>query len=39
MELRIRISSGEVDELPDIQSKVSQKEKNKYHTLTHIYGI
>ena len=22
-----------------IQSKVSQKEKNKYHTLTHIYGI
>ena len=22
-----------------IQSKVSQKEKNKYHLLTHIYGI
>ena len=22
-----------------IQSEVSQKEKNKYHTLTHIYGI
>ena len=22
-----------------IQSKVSQKEKNKYHTLIHIYGI
>ena len=22
-----------------IQSKVSQKEKNKYHMLTHIYGI
>ena len=24
---------------PVIQSKVSQKEKNKYHVLTHIYGI
>ena len=24
---------------PMIQSKVSQKEKNKYHILTHIYGI
>ena len=22
-----------------IQSELSQKEKNKYHTLTHIYGI
>ena len=22
-----------------IQSEVSQKEKNKYHLLTHIYGI
>ena len=22
-----------------IQSEVSQKEKNKYHILTHIYGI
>ena len=22
-----------------IQSEVSQKEKNKYHMLTHIYGI
>ena len=22
-----------------IQSEVSQKEKNKYHKLTHIYGI
>ena len=22
-----------------IQSEVSQKEKNKYHVLTHIYGI
>ena len=24
---------------PIIQSKVSQKEKNKYHILAHIYGI
>ena len=24
---------------PIIQSKVSQKEKDKYHFLTHIYGI
>ena len=24
---------------PVIQNEVSQKEKNKYHTLTHIYGI
>ena len=24
---------------PVIQSEVSQKEKNKYHVLTHIYGI
>ena len=24
---------------PVIQSEVSQKEKNKYHMLTHIYGI
>ena len=24
---------------PTIQSEVSQKEKNKYHVLTHIYGI
>ena len=23
----------------DIQSEVSQNEKNKYHMLTHIYGI
>ena len=22
-----------------IQGEVSQKEKNKYHTLTHVYGI
>ena len=24
---------------PVLQSKVSQKEKNKYHILIHIYGI
>ena len=24
---------------PIIQSEVSQKEKDKYHNLTHIYGI
>ena len=24
---------------PVIQSEVSQKEKNKYHTVTHTYGI
>ena len=24
---------------PVIQSEVSQKEKNKYHILTHIYGF
>ena len=24
---------------PILQSKVSKKEKNKYHILTHIYGI
>ena len=24
---------------PIIQSEVSQKEKNRYHILTHIYGI
>ena len=24
---------------PTIQSEVSQKEKNKYHIFTHIYGI
>ena len=24
---------------PIIQSEISQKEKNKYHVLTHIYGI
>ena len=34
----IRVSSLEVDE-PIIQSEVSQKEKDKYRILTHIYGI
>ena len=24
---------------PIVQSEVNQKEKDKYHTLTHIYGI
>ena len=24
---------------PNVQSKISQKEKDKYHVLTHIYGI
>ena len=24
---------------PIIQSEISQKEKSKYHTLTHVYGI
>ena len=24
---------------PTVQSEVSQKEKDKYHILTHIYGI
>ena len=24
---------------PALQSEVSQKEKNKYHTVTHTYGI
>ena len=36
----IWVSSNEVDELePIIQSEVSQKEKNKYRILMHIYGI
>ena len=36
MELRIQVSSSEVDESPDIQSEVSQKEeKNIIHE--HIY--
>ena len=28
-----------MDQEPVIQSEVSQKEKNKYRMLTHIYGI
>ena len=28
-----------MDILSVIQSEISQKEKNKYHMLTHIYGI
>ena len=28
-----------MDQKSVIQSEVSQKEKNKYHRLTHIYGI
>ena len=36
----VRISSDELDEpKPIIQSKVSQKEKDKYYILTHMYGI
>ena len=31
------VSSKEVDE--PIESEASQKDKNKYHVLTHIYGI
>ena len=27
------------EQSPIIQSEASQKEKNKYHILTHIYGI
>ena len=34
----IRVSSLEVDK-PIIQSEVSQKEKDKYHILTHVYRI
>ena len=34
----IWVSSNEVDE-HIIQSEVSQKQKNKYHILMHIYGI
>ena len=37
---RIWVSSNEVMNLETIiQSEVSQKEKDKYHILTHIYGI
>ena len=36
----IWISSNEWMTLePAIQSEVSQKEKDKYHVLTHVYGI
>ena len=36
----IRVNSSEVDEArPIIQSEVSQKEKDKYHILMHIYRI
>ena len=36
----IRVSSNEMENLePIIQSEVSQKEKDKYHILTHIYRI
>ena len=36
----IRVSSNEVDELELImQSEVSQKEKDRYCILTHVYGI
>ena len=31
------VSSKEVDE--PIESEASQKDKNKHHVLTHIYGI
>ena len=34
----IRVSSLEVDK-PIIQSEVSQKEKDKYYILMHLYGI
>ena len=35
-----QVNSNEVDELaPITQSEVSQKEKNKYHILMHLYGI
>ena len=37
---RIWVSSNEVDDLePILQSEVSQKEKDKYFILMHIYGI
>ena len=36
----IWVSPSEVDDLkPNIKSEVSQKEKNKYHLLLHIYEI
>ena len=36
---RICVSSNEVDEPRVHKSEVSQKEKDKYCILTHIYGI
>ena len=36
---RICVSSNEVDLEPIIQTEVSQKEKDEYCILTHIYGI
>ena len=36
---RNKYESVVVKQMPVIQSKVSQKEKNKCHILTHIYGI
>ena len=36
----IQVSSNEVMNLePIIQSEISQKEKDKYHILTHMYRI
>ena len=39
--IKIRLSFAEMWRYlePVIQSEISQKEKNKYHTLMHIYGI
>ena len=35
----IRVSSNKVDEPRTYYTERSQKEKDKYHILTHIYGI
>ena len=35
----IWIGSNEADESRDLHSEVSQKEKDKFHTLTHMYGV
>ena len=35
----IWVSSDEMNLEPILQSEVSQKEKDKYHILTHTYGI
>ena len=37
--VKIQIAVRWMDLESVIQSEVSQKEKNKYHMLTHIYGI